>query len=134
MLNRRAFFVLGFVLAACGGDASTAPNSIAGTWTLQSINGAALPYTFPQSGSNKTELVSDVITLSSGGTFTESMTYRTTANGTTTSQSIPESGNYSVNGETLILHFPSDGSTGIGTWSGDRVTIGTQGYDFVYTR
>jgi hypothetical protein len=133
MMNRRAFLVLSFVLAACGSDSSTEPSSIVGTWTLQTINGSPLPFVVAQSGSDKEEVLSEVVTLSAGGTFTESSTLRLTVSGTVTTQSFPETGTYTVSGSTLTLRS-SDGSTGTATWSGNTLTGSAEGFVFVYKR
>src|SRR4051794_14186705 len=118
MMNRRTFVVFSLVLAACGSDSSTSPTNVAGTWTLQTINGSSLPFVVSQSGADKSEILGDVITISGAGTFTESTTIRTTLSGTTTTQSIPDTGTYTVKGSTLTLRSSGDGSTGSGTWSG----------------
>ena len=102
-MNRRAFLVLSFVLAACGSDSSTEPSAIVGTWTLQTINGSALPFVLEQSATEKSEILSEVVTISAGGTFTESTTLRSTVNGTVTTQSFPDGGTYTVSGSTLNL-------------------------------
>ena len=130
-MNRRAFLVLAFALAAC--SSSTAPTSIAGTWTLQTINGASLPFVIAQSGSDKSEILADVITLTGAGTYTETTTFRVTLSGVATTQSIPDGGTYTVSGSTLTIH-PDDGSTGTATWSGNTITAAVEGFTFVYKR
>src|SRR6185436_17936516 len=71
---------------ACGSDSTTGPTavSLAGTWNLQSINGSSLPFVIAQTGANKAELVSDVVTVVSTGSFTEITTVRSTINGQVT--------------------------------------------------
>src|SRR3954471_14237805 len=106
--------LLGFALAfataatACGGDSATGPSgTIAGTWNLQTVNGAALPFVVGQVGTSKVELTSDVFTLTSTGSFTEIVTLRTTQNGQVTNSSQSDAGTYTVNGTAVTLHFNS---------------------------
>src|SRR5262249_23805793 len=97
---------------ACGGDSSTAPpaEQIAGTWTLQTVNGALLPFVIVQSGTNKVEVLSDVFVIASTGSFTQTTTVRSTINGVATTDSTADAGSYTLSGATLSLHFNSDGS------------------------
>jgi hypothetical protein len=59
-------------LAACLGDSVTATVPIPGTWTLQSVNGQPLPYTF----ANASTLTSDVLTINASGSFSETATFK----------------------------------------------------------
>ena len=67
------------ILVACGDDSTTAPtnDSVAGTWSLQSINGTGLPYVVFQIGADKVELVSDVVVAVASGAFTQTTVVRT---------------------------------------------------------
>jgi hypothetical protein len=123
------------LITACGSDASTAPQpTIAGTWTLQTINGSPLPFIVAQTGTNKVELVSDVVVISGTGSFTETSSVRTTTNGVATTQSVADAGSYTLNGTAVTLHFNSDGSTATGSWSGNTVTVTDVGLALVFTR
>jgi hypothetical protein len=122
-------------LAACGSDSSTAPApTIAGTWTLQTINGSALPFTIAQTATSKIEVLSDVITISGTGSFTQTTSLRSTTSGVATTQSVADAGTYVVNGSAVTLRFNSDGSTGTGSWSGDTITTTDGGFALVYKR
>jgi hypothetical protein len=122
---------------ACGAsDAATAPTSasVAGTWNLQTINGAGLPYVLDQTGANKDELVSDVVTAVSTGSFTRTTTVRTTFNGQVTTQSVADAGRYSLNGTAVVFTFNSDNSVGTGSISGNTLTVADNGVALVYRR
>src|SRR5262245_11718849 len=121
---------------ACGGDSSTAPpaEQLAGTWTLQTVNGAPLPFVIAQSGTNTLEVLSDVFVIASTGTFTQTTTFRSTVNGVVTTDSIPDTGSYTQSGTTLSLHFNGDGSSGTASWSGNTLTASTGGITAVYKR
>jgi hypothetical protein len=62
-MRRLVPLVLCFALA-CGSDSTTTPTqaSLAGTWSLQSINGIALPFVTSQTGTSKTEIMSYIVT------------------------------------------------------------------------
>jgi len=64
---------------SCGSDA-TGPGqgSAIGSYHLKSVNGAALPFLSVQSGTVKTEITSEVITLNGDGTFSDVEIVRTT--------------------------------------------------------
>ena len=70
---------------ACGSDGSTTPTNtaIAGTYSLQTINGSALPFTFV-SGTDSLTVTADTILVGSDGTWSESVAYRQTVGGQVT--------------------------------------------------
>ena len=124
------------MLLACGDDSATAPttDSVAGTWSLQSINGTALPYVVFQIGADKVELVSDVVVAVASGTFTQTTVVRTTASGQVTTESQADAGTWSLNGTAVTFQFNGDGTTGTGSISGNSMTIAESGFAFVYRK
>lgn len=124
------------VAAACGSDGPTQPTStsVAGTWSLQTINGNGLPYVVAQTGADKVELISDVITAVASGSFTQITQVRITQNGQTSTQSIPDAGSFSLNGTAVTFTFNSDGSTGTGSVSGNTLTVTDDGFAYVYKK
>ena len=122
--------------AACGGDSPTQPTSpsVAGTWSLQTINGTGLPYIVAQTGSDKVELTSDVLTVVGSGSFTQITQVRVTQNGQVSTQSIPDAGSYVLNGTAVTFTFNSDGSSGTGSLSGNTLTIAEDGFAYVYRK
>jgi hypothetical protein len=125
-----------FALAAgaCSGDSSGPDVSVVGTWQLQTVNGQGLPYLVAQSGADKIEVTSDVLTVAEGGAFTEITTIRVTSSGTVTTQSIPDAGTYTINGTAVNFTFQSDGSNGTGTLNESTLTVATQGVSLVYKK
>ncbi len=121
---------------ACGGDSTTQPTpaSFAGTWSLQTVNGAALPFLVATNGSDKLEITSDVFTVTSSGTFDEMATTRTTISGVATVDTLNDSGTYTLNGSAVTLTFASDGSSIAGTLSGNSMTLTQAGYAFAYKK
>jgi hypothetical protein len=61
----------GLVLSAtaCGGGDSSGPASIAGTYTLQTVNNAPLPFTTSEDATYKAEILSWVVTLNDNNTY-----------------------------------------------------------------
>jgi len=70
-VKRMMVALLAFGLMACGNENnSVEPTvSLAGTYTLRTINGSGLPFTF----SDGTTVTSDVISIFDDGTFSESI-------------------------------------------------------------
>jgi len=136
-MRRYISCMLFVVAAACGGgDSPTQPTSasVAGTWKLETVNGAALPYIAAQVGSDKVELMSDVITAVASGSFTQMTQIRVTESGQVSTQSIPDAGSYTLTGTAVTFTFNSDGSTGTGSLSGNTLTVTEDGYAFVYKK
>ena len=133
---RRLIACLALALfAGCGGDSVTGPStdSVAGTWTLQTVNGGRLPFILAQSGADKVEGTSDVITVVSTGTFTQLTNFRTTLDGVATDDAIDDHGTWTLKGSALTLTF-SDKSSGTATVSGNTLTVTDDGTTLVYTR
>ena len=117
------FLILATAVLAGGllpawGDDPTGPESVAGTYILQTINGEALPY-LVQVGFSVT---AGSIQLNSDGTYTISLTV--TGLG---AQII--TGTFTVDGSTITL---DDGTTG--TVSGDTITVVADGDTFVFRK
>src|SRR4051794_13338614 len=78
----------GFPDAPIGGGSTVAggggSNSLAGTYTLRTVNGLGLPYTYLTSGADRYEILDDVVTLTSAGGWTERWTERHTVGGAVT--------------------------------------------------
>jgi hypothetical protein len=123
---------------ACGSDSTAPPTptqaTIAGTWTLQTLNGQAVPVVLSDSGGAKLEVVRDVFTLVGDHTFTQVTAFRITAGGQATTDSVSDLGTYVVNGTAVSLTYDSDGSTSSGSWQGNTITLSAEGFSAVYTR
>jgi hypothetical protein len=135
----RKFFFLALPFAlACGNDPISANASIAGTWNLKTVNGSSLPFTILQLGTTKTELISDVYTLtasdSTKGSFTTTSVVRLTQNGQVTTQTSSDAGTYTLNGTSVTLVSHGGGPTVTGSWNGNTITATTQGSSFVFGR
>ncbi|HEY2853535.1 MAG TPA: lipocalin family protein [Gemmatimonadaceae bacterium] len=96
-MRKIALLLSVIALAACNND-STSPNgSVVGSYSLRTINGSNLPYTF----SDGSVLVSDQLTLNSNGTYVDIATFSNAPNGS-------EQGIWSVNNNTISFVDQSD--------------------------
>ena len=123
-------------LSACGD--STGPGlglgAPTGTYTLQTINGTALPYTVDDGAGTVVVILSDAFTLQDGGRFTETFSLRVTENGTTTTETNTNAGAWTLAGTAVRLTFDVDGLSVSGTLSGGVLTIVDEGLSLVYRR
>ena len=123
-------------LAACGGDSATAPSStsIAGSYTLRTVNGAPLPVIVVQIGAYKIELLNETVVVVDGGTFTQQGSVRITEGGVVSTESYADAGTYTRNGTAVTFVFNSDGSSGTGTVNGATITVVVDGFSLVYRK
>ena len=133
-MRRLVPLVLCFVLG-CGSDSTTQPTqaSLAGTWSLQTINGSPLPFVTTQTGTSKTEIVSDIVTASATGTYTEVAQTRTTLNGQATLSTQSDAGTYTVTGNAVVIRS-NDGTSVSGTVKGDTFTVAGNGVAFEFKK
>ena len=124
MRRQIAVLVAGLALtsAACGGD-SSGPTSIAGTYTLRTVNNSSLPFITSQDETFKAEILSWVVTVNDNGTYSYVFQGRSTDNGVATVNTIVANGTYTVSGSTVELFDPADDSTLTGTLNGNSITF-----------
>ena len=120
--------------AACGDSDTTSPSaSLAGTYNLSLVNGAALPF-LVQASNPKIELVAEQLVVNSAGTFTIATTRRNTpTTGSATTTTTNGGGTYSTSGGVTTFHFDG-GNTGTATLSANALTIATTTGSSVYVR
>lgn len=110
-MRRFALLLAVVALAACNND-STSPNgSVVGTYSLRTVNGNSLPYTF----SSGYVLISDQLTLNSNGTYTDIATY-------SDGSSSPEQGYWSINNNLISFNEQSGTANYTGSLSGNVLT------------
>jgi hypothetical protein len=138
---------------ACGGkDASTAPSTgIAGTYTLQRIDGAALPTeVFNGSASDDAtgkfyeEFILTVkggtLELDTEGNYRTTYDYKLVLDGVAANRTLRAQGTYKVNGDQICLLRDNGVDTGGGTIQGRQVTLeltlmgGRPNQDYVYRK
>lgn len=123
------------LVTACGGDSSTDPisASVAGTYTLRTVNGSPMPYTVQQSGPFKYEITDDAYTLSDGGAWTEVWRDRTTSNGVVTTSENTDAGTYTRNGTAITLTSPNSGAVS-GSVNGGTLSLSAEGFALVFVK
>ena len=98
-------------LAACNND-STSPNgSLTGTYSLRTVNGNPLPFTF----SDGAVLVSDRLSLNSDGSYVDIATFSNTNSAT-------EQGIWSINNNLISFSDQTDNISYQGSVSGSVLT------------
>jgi hypothetical protein len=117
---------IGIVGTQASGIPTAPAASIAGTYTLQTVGGANLPFTMSQTGADKVELMDDAFTLTSTNSWTEVWHERRTVSGTVTVVARNDAGSFtrSPNGEISFLS-PTNG-TFVGTQGGNTLTLVTE--------
>jgi hypothetical protein len=130
---RRLILAMGtLALFACGNSTGVVQN-LNGTYSLQTVNGSPLPFTFSLNGALVTQqIISDVITASNGS-FSDFNTERDidTQTGNVTTINSNVAGTYVINGTAVTVTF-NTGVTENGTVSGNSFTIVAQGFSLVY--
>lgn len=123
----RPLALVGLALAlvtGCSSDATGPSVSLEGSYSLRTIDGFTLPYTF----SNGVTLTSDVLTLSYDGSFQDVSTYRN-------AQTSVHSGYFtSVNGSAVSFTDVSAGISYQGSLSGSVLTEIVSGFTQAYQK
>ena len=133
MLRRSLLTLLvSVVLVSC--DDATGPDDLLGTWRLESVSGQPLPYILEQDGTRKVELTGETVTLLASGRQTMVTSFRVTEGTNVFTESIPASGNYTVDGSTVLLTFDTDEDKYTAIVNGETMTIDDIGLTFVYRR
>ena len=122
-MRNLALLALALGLAACATDATAPSTSVEGSYSLQRINGTALPYTF----SNGTQLTSDRLMLSTDGSFTDIARY---SNG----QSSTDVGYYTSLNGAITFNSQTSGFTYQGSLSGTVLTEIINGFTQTYQK
>ncbi len=126
---------------ACSDNTSPSSQFAGGTYALQTINASNLPYTY-SSGSGTVTIQSDMYTLNSDGTYSETIN-ETISNGSGSSPaSDAEAGTWSQNGNAVVFSptYSTQGTyaqytgslTGSGTFSHSSLTFSYNGVVWVY--
>ena len=110
-MRKIALLAAVIALAACNND-STSPNGSAqGSYSLHTVNGNPLPFTF----SDGSVLVSDQLTLNSNGTYVDVATFSNAVTAT-------EQGLWSINNNLISFQDQTDNFSYQGSLSGSVLT------------
>ena len=133
MRRRSLLAMIWLVATACSAEPSApAPVTFTGTWILRSVNGTGLPYIVAQDGTNRIELVSNVITATTNS-FTEVGTYRSTVRGIVDTTTESDAGTFTVNGTTVSILY-NNGLSATGTVARVTFTVELNGFAFVFDK
>lgn len=123
-MRRLAIAALAIGLAACASTDSTAPSvSLAGNYSLRTINGSPVPYTF----ASGVTLQSDMLTLSSNGNYSDDAQY-------SDGRLIVEQGYYTNNNGSITFTDQSNNNTYMGSLSGSVLTEIVSGLTETYQK
>jgi hypothetical protein len=136
-MNVRPLAVLALAtatLAGCKDDPVDPMVQVSGTYTLQTVNGSALPVIVYQDAEERDELLAGTLIMQSNGTWTETFTVRTTflETGGTSTTTEADAGTYTVDGNTI--NFTSNGFNYIGSRSGNQITYSLFGFTLVWQK
>ena len=121
MIPRALLAFLVFALVACGDD-GTGPESVVGTYTLQTADGEGLPFVIEDNPTFLFELTAGSVTLNQDMTCTYSLTSRETRDGTATTGTSTDVCTYTLNNGALTLTIPVN-TTISGSISGSTLTL-----------
>ena len=109
-MRRIVMFMAIFALAACN-DATSPNGSVAGTYTLRTIDGFDLPYTF----SDGSVLLSDQLVLNSDGSYFDQAHF-------SNRQDFVEQGFWSINNNLITFNDETDAINYTASLSGSILT------------
>lgn len=125
---------LAILFSACSDD-STGPSvntAFAGTYTLRTINGAALPFVL-QDSPVKVEVLNDAINLDADGTYASQVSFRVTSVDGVTNEVLDETGRWSVANGTVM--FEPLGSMSYGATIGNgKITFLSANFTAIYEK
>ena len=119
----------------CTSDSPVTPpiSEIVGSYSLASVNGSALPFTYAVSGADKAEALDDVITLHEDGRWSEVWHDRYTMNGVVTVEEMTDEGGFTRVGSRITLSS-SFGGTLVADISDNKIMMSGNGFSLIYSR
>jgi hypothetical protein len=121
-------------LSACMDGDVVGSSTVTGSYVLRTVNGSPLPYTIAGTGTDKTEILDDAITLFQGGGYSESGHTRVTVNGQVTNTTNTESGSYSLFGTSVSLASSGAPHSRVATIQANTMTIVEAGRTSVFRK
>ena len=131
-------------LVACGGDRATGPQSVAGSYTLQTVNGTSTPAAVDQSSTQRLDVTAGTIVLTADNKWSGSIGLRiidlTSGQVQDENSAVPfAGGTYTLSGSSLTLNDPTEGLVFTGTVANGTMTVSVDlGFSspltLVYTR
>jgi len=131
-MRRHVLAALAMLLVACGGDKATGPDPVTGSYTLRTVNGAALPATYYQDDIERDQLFAGTISLAADHSWTGSLSVDATGipGGELLFHGpIPVSGTYALNASSITITDAAHALTLNGTVTGGTMTLSTTDLD-----
>ena len=123
------------LLVGCFADDNFKGMTFEGTYGLQSINGAPLPFLISESGGVKTELLDEAYVFAQGLVFNRVSHVRTTTNGQPETTTVNQSGYVVLYMGNSVYFYNSDGSNQrLGVVSDNVLTFNEAGRNYVYRK
>jgi hypothetical protein len=114
---------LAFTLGCTDNSTNPSTADISGTYSLQSIGGIPLPYSF-QSGTTTVTLTNDVLIVGSDGTWSETIAFTQVDNGQTTTGTLDDGGTWTRSGVSVnFFSQPAAATAYTGTYSNNTLTL-----------
>jgi hypothetical protein len=138
MITRRLFVMFALAtLAACGENGSTGPISVnlVGSWKLQSVNGAALPFS-QTTATGKFEIFDGSADIQGTGAFTINLITRTTTGSSSSVAIVTTYGTVDISTGAAIFRrqdIPNDPGT-TATLNADSFALAQNGYTLVFVK
>ena len=138
-MRRLTALLAAVLLTACVPelDTSTRPESVIGTYQLQSYGGRPLPTQTSSDDEGTTELLGGELKIASDKSWTETRTYRYTQTGSVQQYTFGSAGSWVFLREGADMQFNDKvlGYQFTGTAAGGSVTLSlNDGYTLIYTR
>lgn len=117
---------LAVTLAACGDDEAdpTGPSTVAGTYSLTTVDGQVLPFTVIDLGAYRAKLASGTLALKSDGTYSFQIGIRIEDSGTIRTQTDDDAGVWNATGSTAVTLTSTEANfSRSGTVSGGALTL-----------
>lgn len=126
--------VAALLFTACSDDGTGPEASLAGTYTLRTVNGQNLPFTFFQAAGYKAEILSDTYTVNANGTFSNTAQFRETEGTTVTTTSETYTGTWTQSGNAIVFK-DNEGDSQTATFTGgNTLTMTAEGLVAVYRK
>ena len=109
-------------------------NGVTGSYQLETFNGFRLPALFYQDNFEQDQLIDEVFTIYSDGTYTDDYTMRVTDRTGTVDTQHRDFGTFSQNNTALQFRDSSTGDIFTGSISGNTMTVSQQGDVYVFRR
>ena len=109
-------------------------NGVMGSYQLETFNGFRLPALFYQDNFEQDQLIDEVFTIYSDGTYTDDYTMRVSDRTGTVDTQHRDFGTFSQNNTALQFRDSSTGDIFTGSISGNTLTVSQQGDVYVFRR